>query len=47
MLQGVRRYGAHGTSYRYLTMQASQMLGIPIEQLNLVVAHLGMTATCL
>eukprot|EP00892_Ulva_mutabilis_P010163 jgi/Ulvmu1/7519/UM037_0063.1 len=38
---GVRRYGAHGTSYRYLTTQASRVLGIPIEHLNLVVAHLG------
>lgn len=44
-MKGVRRYGAHGTSYRYLTGRASQILGIPTEQLNLIVAHLGIRLT--
>lgn len=38
---GVRRYGFHGTSYRYISQAASDILQKPTAQLNLVVAHLG------
>jgi acetate kinase len=38
---GVRRYGFHGTSYRYVTRRAAEVLGRPIEELRLVVLHLG------
>ena len=35
------RYGAHGTSYRYLVGEAARMLGQPAESLNLIIAHVG------
>jgi acetate kinase len=38
---GVRRYGFHGTSYRYVTRRAAELLGRPLDDLRLVVLHLG------
>ncbi|MGB9813458.1 MAG: acetate/propionate family kinase [Thermovenabulum sp.] len=38
---GVRRYGFHGTSHRYVSLRAAQFLGKPIESLRLVTLHLG------
>jgi len=38
---GVRRYGFHGTSYRYITQQAAVLLNKPAKELNLLIAHLG------
>jgi acetate kinase len=38
---GVRRYGFHGTSYRYVTERAAELLGRPLGDLHLVAAHLG------
>ncbi|MFK5705300.1 acetate/propionate family kinase [Ligilactobacillus sp. LYQ139] len=38
---GVRRYGAHGTSHRYVTQRAADLLGKPYEQLKLISCHLG------
>lgn len=38
---GVRRYGFHGTSYRYVTRRAAEVLGRPLEDVRLVVLHLG------
>jgi acetate kinase len=38
---GVRRYGFHGTSYRYVTERAAGLLGRPLGELRLVAAHLG------
>ena len=37
----IRRYGFHGTSHKYVSKQASEMLGIPIENLCIVTCHLG------
>ena len=37
----VRRYGFHGTSHRYVTKQAADHLGQPLDQTNLIVFHLG------
>ena len=37
----VRRYGFHGTSHRYVSARAADMLGKPIEQLRLITCHLG------
>lgn len=37
----VRRYGFHGTSYRYVSAQAAKMLNKPLDNLALIVAHLG------
>jgi acetate kinase len=37
----IRRYGFHGTSHKYVSQQAAEMLGKPIEQLKLITCHLG------
>ena len=37
----VRRYGFHGTSHRYVSGRAADMLGKPIEQLKIITCHLG------
>lgn len=37
----VRRYGAHGTSHRYLAGRTAELLGRPTEGLRLVTLHLG------
>ena len=37
----VRRYGFHGTSHKYVTQRAADMLGKPIESLKLIPCHLG------
>lgn len=39
--KGIRRYGFHGTSYKYLTAQAAKLLGKPESQVNLIICHLG------
>ncbi|WP_270451906.1 acetate/propionate family kinase [Kocuria marina] len=41
VMNGMRRYGFHGTSHDYVTGKAAEFLGIPREQFNAVVAHLG------
>ena len=38
---GVRRYGFHGTSHRYVAGKAAQELGRPAGELNLITTHLG------
>ena len=38
---GVRRYGFHGTSYRFVSERAAVLLGRPLSELRLVIAHLG------
>jgi acetate kinase len=38
---GVRRYGFHGTSHRYVAGRAAEMLGRPPADLHLVTLHLG------
>lgn len=38
---GVRRYGFHGTSHRYVSGQAHALLGLTPEDSGLVIAHLG------
>ncbi len=43
---GVRRYGFHGTSHRYVTERAAAMLGKPVDQVNLVTCHIGNGASC-
>ncbi len=42
---GVRRYGFHGTSHKYVAAEAAGLLGRPPEELNLVTAHLGSGAS--
>jgi len=38
---GVRRYGFHGTSHRYVSEQAIQHLGLATTDNQLIIAHLG------
>jgi acetate kinase len=38
---GVRRYGFHGTSHRYVAEQAARLLGRPLDELRLITLHLG------
>ena len=38
---GVRRYGFHGTSHRYVSQQAHNLLDLQSDDSGLVVAHLG------
>jgi acetate kinase len=37
----VRRYGFHGTSYRYVSEQAANLLQQPIADSHFLIAHLG------
>ena len=37
----VRRYGFHGTSHKYVSRRAADMLDRPIEELKIVTCHLG------
>lgn len=38
---GIRKYGFHGTSHKYVSQRASELLGRPLEQLRLISCHLG------
>jgi acetate kinase len=38
---GLRRYGFHGLSYAYALPRAAQLLDRPVEELQVVLAHLG------
>ena len=38
---GARKYGAHGTSHRYVSERAADMLGKPIEETKIITCHLG------
>lgn len=37
----VRRYGFHGTSHRFVSRAAAEFLGRPVEDLRMIVLHLG------
>ncbi len=38
---GVRRFGFHGLSHQYVTQAAADMLGLSLDKLKLISAHLG------
>jgi acetate kinase len=38
---GIRRYGFHGTSHRYITKRALEMLNIPAEGSKIITCHIG------
>ncbi len=38
---GARKYGAHGTSHRYVSERAIDMLGKPAEETKIITCHLG------
>ena len=37
----VRKYGAHGTSHKYVARRAAELLGKPLTQTNLITCHIG------
>ena len=37
----LRRYGFHGTSHRYVSKRAIELMGKPASELKIVVCHLG------
>lgn len=47
----IRRYGFHGTSHRYVSARAAELVGKPMDQLKIITCHLGngssITAECL
>ncbi len=38
---GIRRYGMHGTSHRYVSAEMAKILGKPIEDTKIVTCHIG------
>ncbi|APC48014.1 acetate/propionate family kinase [Virgibacillus halodenitrificans] len=38
---GIRKYGFHGTSHKYVSQRAAELLNMPVEQLRLISCHLG------
>ncbi len=38
---GIRRYGFHGTSHRYVALRAAQILGRDLKDLRTITCHLG------
>lgn len=38
---GVRRYGFHGTSHRYVSRRACEFLGLDYENTKIITAHIG------
>ncbi|ASS40744.1 acetate kinase [Eubacterium minutum ATCC 700079] len=37
----IRKYGFHGTSHKYMAIEASEMLNIDVNDLKLITCHLG------
>ncbi len=38
---GIRRFGFHGTSHKFVAMKAAEKLNIPFEKFNCITVHLG------
>ena len=38
---GIRRYGFHGTSHKYVSQRACEFLGVPYESQRIITAHIG------
>lgn len=38
---GIKRYGAHGTSHKFITKEAAKVLGKDINDVNIISCHLG------
>lgn len=38
---GIRKYGFHGTSHKYVSIKAAELLGKPLEDINVITVHLG------
>ena len=42
---GVRRYGAHGTSHKYVSQRVAELEGKSVEELKTITCHLGQGAS--
>ena len=42
---GVRKYGFHGTSHRYVSRRVAELIGKPVEELKIINCHLGQGAS--
>ena len=42
---GVRKYGAHGTSHKFVSRRIAEVLGKPVEDLKIVNCHIGQGAS--
>ncbi len=42
---GIRRYGFHGTSHRYVSLKAAEVLKRPLGELEVISCHLGIGAS--
>ena len=42
---GIRKYGFHGTSHRYVSGRIAELLGKPVEDLKIINCHLGQGAS--
>ncbi|EMS69753.1 acetate/propionate family kinase [Ruminiclostridium cellobioparum] len=38
---GIRKYGFHGTSHKYVSERAADLLGKPLSELKIITCHLG------
>ena len=38
---GIKRYGAHGTSHKFITKEAAKVLGKNVDDINIISCHLG------
>ncbi len=38
---GIRKYGFHGTSHKYITETAAEVFQKPLDELNIITCHLG------
>ena len=38
---GVRKYGFHGTSHKYVSLRAAELIGKKVEEAKIIVCHIG------
>jgi len=38
---GIRKYGFHGTSHKYVSEETAKFMGRPLEELKIIVLHIG------
>ena len=43
--EGIRRYGFHGTSHRYVSLKSAELVKRPLGELEIVSCHLGVGAS--
>ncbi|MDD5248428.1 MAG: acetate/propionate family kinase [Rhodocyclaceae bacterium] len=43
--EGIRRYGFHGTSHRFVSLKAAEMVRRPLGELEIISCHLGVGAS--